>query len=84
MQRRPLPTSFLCLDVPARTLNVEANAWLIANDPGIMTWRGNSDIPWAEIGFCAIVHHYVNVPGNDIAKMCYRATLRAYGGFDML
>lgn len=73
-----------CLDIPARALKVEENAWLIADDHGIVSWRGNRDIARPEIVYGAIVHHCAKVSGNDVGKMCPLATLRTCDRSHML
>jgi len=73
-----------CLANPARVLEVEENAWLIADDPGIMSWWGNTDITWPKVVYGAIVEHRAKVPGNDVGKMGSLATLRPCDGSHML
>lgn len=75
---------FACLDIPARALKVEENAWLIPDDHRIMARRSNSNITWSEIVYGAIVHYCAKVTGNDISKMSTLATLRTRDGPHML
>src|ERR1700686_2440438 len=72
------------LDVPARVLEVEENAWLVADHPGIVSWRGNRDITRSQIVYRAIVQHCAKVPGNDVGKMRSLATVRPCNGSHML
>src|SRR5579863_9454770 len=58
-----------CSGIPARALEVEKDAWLIADDPGIMSWRGNTNITRPKIVYSAIVHHRAKVTGNDVGEM---------------
>src|SRR5689334_21412834 len=71
---------FACSDIPARALEVEKYAWLIADNPCIMSWWGNTDITWPKIVYGTIVQHCAKVPGNDIGKMGSLATLRSCDG----
>lgn len=72
------------LDISARTLKVEEHTWLIADHPGIMTWRGNTDISCAEIDYCAVVHPCAQGSGNDVGKMCSLASVCPRDGSHML
>ncbi len=72
------------LDIPARTLKVEEDAWLIADDHGIMPWWGNRDITRPKIVYGAVVHDCAKVPRNDVGKMRSLAALRPGDGSHML
>jgi hypothetical protein len=49
-----------------------------------MTWRGNRDITWPKIEFCAVFHPCAKAPGNDVGKMGSLAILRPYDRPHML
>lgn len=93
MTTRPLPDrgqvvvtspAVSYLDIPARALKVEENAWLIADDHGIVSWWGNRDIARPEIVYGVIVHHGAKVSRNDVGKMGSLTTLRPGDGPHML
>jgi hypothetical protein len=70
--------------IPARALEVEKYARLIADDPGIMSWWGNPDITRPKIVYGTVVQHRAKVPGNDVGKMGSLTAVRACDGSHML
>jgi hypothetical protein len=72
------------LDIPARILEVKEHAWLITDNPGIVSRRDNANIARPEISRSAVVHHGVKLPGNNVCKMCSLATRRPGDRLDML
>src|SRR5579884_218951 len=82
--REPCSPSLCCLDIPAGALKVEENAGFIADDHGIVSWRGDGDIARPEIVYGAIVHHCAKMSRNDVGKMGTLATLCSCDGPHML
>src|SRR5579883_375671 len=73
-----------CSDISACSLEVEKDTWLIADDHGIVSWRGNCNIARAEFVYSAIVHYGAEMPRNDVGEMSSLATLCAGDGPHML
>jgi hypothetical protein len=49
-----------------------------------MSWLGYRDITRPKFVYCAVIHHYSKVTGNDVGKMRSLATLCTRNGFHML
>src|SRR5690348_952802 len=70
----------LCSDIPARVLEIEENAWLIAYNPGIVSRWGYCNVTRPQIIYRAIVQYCAKVAGNDVGKMGSLATVRPRNG----
>src|SRR5438067_7405648 len=72
----PLVMTLLALGVVGEALPVEDNARLVADNPGVMTWRTHHEVAGPELHLLPVVHDDLHTSGDEVPSVCGLTAVR--------